>query len=203
MTSVLTKVIQGSTIMVTVAILVDGLMSDLDSKMLSTGEAAKLLGVTRQHIVDLCSRGVLPYVMAGSHRRVRRRDVLALGGRVAADRGGPMTRDQIRSLWLHRVAAGHVARAPEKSLARARRRLKALMAGEPQGRRWLSDWEALLWDGPEAVMRRMVGTDPEARELRQNSPWLSLLTATERTTTIAAFERSNPKGGTALRDPRP
>jgi len=42
-------------------------------------------------------------------------------------------------------------------------------------------------------MRRMVGTDPEARELRQNSPWLSLLTAAERTATIAAFERTYPQ----------
>ena len=108
-------------------------MSDPDNTMLSTGEAAKLLGVTRQHVADLCSRGVLPYVMAGSHRRLRRGDVLALSGRAAADRGGPMTRDQIRSLWLHRVAAGHVARAPEKSLVKARRRLRTLLAGEPLG----------------------------------------------------------------------
>jgi len=178
-------------------------MSDLDNTLLSTGEAARLLGVTRQHVADLCSRGVLPYVMAGSHRRVRRADVLALGGRAAADRGGPMTRDQIRSLWLHRVAAGHVARAPEKSLVRTRRRLRTLLAGEPSGRRWLSDWEGLLWDGPEAVMRRMVATDPEARELRQNSPWLSLLTAAERTTTIAAFERTYPHARAGSGDPEP
>jgi len=52
-------------------------------------------------------------------------------------------------------------------------------------------------------MRRMVGTDPEARELRQTSPWLSLLTAAERTTTIAAFERSYPQERAALRDPQP
>ncbi len=178
-------------------------MSDPDNTMLSTGEAAKLLGVTRQHVADLCSRGVLPYVMAGSHRRLRRGDVLALSRRAAADRGGPMTRDQIRSLWLHRVAAGHVAKAPEKSLVKARRRLRTLLAGEPLGRRWLSDWQQLLWDGPEAVMRRMVATDPEARELRQNSPWLSLLTAAERSTAIAAFERTYPQARAASGDLEP
>jgi excisionase family DNA binding protein len=164
-----------------------------DDELLSTGEAAKLLGVTRQHVADLCSRGVLSYVMAGTHRRVRRGDVMLLGRRTAADRGGPMTRDQIRSLWLHRVAAGHVARSPGKSLAKARRRLRVLLEGEPAGRRWLADWDALLWDGPEAVMRTMVGTDAHARELRQNSPWLSLLTAAERTATIAAFEQTYPQ----------
>jgi excisionase family DNA binding protein len=164
-----------------------------DHDLLSTGEAAKILGVTRQHIVDLCSRGILPYLMTGTHRRVRRGDLLTLAGRAASDRGGPMARDQIRSLWLHRVASGHVAKAPENSLAKARRRLRVLLGGEPAGSRWLADWETLLLDGPEAVMRMMVNTDPHARELRQNSPWLSLLTPTERTATIVAFERTYPK----------
>ena len=173
-----------------------------DNDLLSTGEAAKILGVTRQHIVDLCSRGILPYVMAGTHRRVRRGDVLKLAGRAAADRGGPMARDQIRSLWLHRVAAGHVARAPERSLAKARRRLRALLGGKPAGNRWLADWEALMRDGPEAVMRTMVSTDPHAPELRQNSPWLSLLTPTERSATIVAFERMYPIDRSVQEHPR-
>jgi excisionase family DNA binding protein len=178
-------------------------MSASDGDLLSTGEAAKLLGVTRQHIVDLCSRGVLHYVMAGTHRRVRRADVLALAARSAADRGGPMTRDQIRSLWLHRVAAGRVARAPERSLSQARRRLRVLLSGEPAGRHWLEDWAVLLLDGPEAVMRTMVSTDPRARELRQNSPWLSLLTDPERTATIQAFEREYPRDRPKSRHPLP
>ena len=178
-------------------------MSVPDDDLLATGEAAKLLGSTRQHVVDLCSRGVLPYVMAGTHRRVRRAHVLMLAGRAAADRGGPMTRDQIRSLWLHRVAAGRVARAPERSLAKARRRLRVLLSGEPAGRHWLEDWAALLRDGPEAVMRTMVSTDPRARELRQDSPWLSLLTDAERTATIEAFERDNPRGRQKSHHPLP
>jgi len=41
------------------------------------------------------------------------------------------TRDQTRTLWLHRVAAGHVARSPGKSIARARRRIRSLLAGDP------------------------------------------------------------------------
>ncbi len=154
-----------------------------------------MLGVTRQHVVDLCSRGVLPYSMAGTHRRVRRDDVIALAERRAADRGGPMTRDQVRSLWLHRVAAARVARSPGKSLARARRRIHKLLAKDPAGRRWLEDWQALLWQGPEEVMREMVSIAPHARELRQNSPWLGLLTESERSSTIKAFEQTYPSSG--------
>jgi excisionase family DNA binding protein len=163
-----------------------------DDTLLSTGAAASILGTTRQHVVDLCSRGILPFVMVGTHRRVRRGDVLALAGRAAADRGGPMTRDQTRTLWLHRVAAGRVARSPGKSIARARRRIRSLLAGDPAGRRWLEEWDTLTWEGPEAVMRAMVSTTLHARELRQNSPWLGMLTRAEREATIAAFEQTYP-----------
>ena len=167
-------------------------MTTKDDTLLSTGAAADLLGTSRQHIVDLCSRGILPFFMVGTHRRVRREDVFALAGRAAADRGGPMTRDQVRTLWLHRVAAGRVARSPGMSIARARRRIRSLLAGEPAGRRWLEAWDILTWEGPEAVMRAMVSTSPHARELRANSPWLGLLTRAERDATIAAFEQTYP-----------
>jgi excisionase family DNA binding protein len=160
--------------------------------LLSTGEAAAILGTTRQHVVNLCSQGILPFVMVGTHRRVHRDDVLELAGRDAADRGGPMTRDRIRTLWLHRVAAGHVARSPGKSIARARRRIRALIDQDAAGSRWLEDWDTLTWEGPEAVMREMVNPAPHARELRQNSPWLGLLTRAERESTLSAFEQAYP-----------
>ncbi|MEA2025318.1 MAG: excisionase family DNA-binding protein, partial [Chloroflexota bacterium] len=59
-------------------------MPKTDRDLLTTGQAAMLLGTTRQHVVDLCSRGVLPFAMVGTHRRVRRDDVLMLAGREAA-----------------------------------------------------------------------------------------------------------------------
>jgi len=169
-------------------------MTSSSEDLISTGDAARLLGTTRQHVVDLCSRGVLPFTTVGTHRRLRRDDVIALAERPTGDRGGPMTRDQLRSLWLHRVAAARVARSPGKSLAKARRRLRALSEQDPAGKRWLEDWMALLWEGPEEVMREMTSTAPHARELRQNSPWLGLLTQTERESTIKAFEETYPAG---------
>ena len=77
--------------------------------LLTTGQAAEILGTTARHIVNLCLRGELPYTLAGTHRRLRRADVAAFAARAAANRGGPLTDDQLRSLWLHRAAAGHVA----------------------------------------------------------------------------------------------
>jgi excisionase family DNA binding protein len=78
--------------------------------LMSTGEAARLLGCSRQHVVDLCERGALPFVSVGSHRRVRRVDVADLIRR-------ELTRDQERSLWLHRVVAGHLALDPHAVLS--------------------------------------------------------------------------------------
>ena len=37
------------------------LVDDEGVQLLSTGEAAGMLGVSRQHIVDLCNTGLLPY----------------------------------------------------------------------------------------------------------------------------------------------
>ncbi len=179
------------------------MMDEQGDDLLTTGKAAQLIGVTRQHVINLANQGMLPYIMAGSHRRVRRGDVLRLAGRAGADRGGPMTRDQIRSLWLHRVAAGHVAREPERSFLRARKRLRDLLQREMSGEPWLRRWQDLIDEGPEQVMRVMTGTDPRARELRQNSPLLGLLTAGERSATLEAFERFYPPGNRVPDHPLP
>lgn len=37
---------------------------------LTTGETAKKLGVSRQHVVDLCNRNELSFVKVGTHRRI-------------------------------------------------------------------------------------------------------------------------------------
>ena len=158
-----------------------------DRDLLTTGQVATLLGTTPRHVVNLCLRGELPYTMPGTHRRIRRADALALAGRTAANQGGPLTDDQLRSLWLHRAAAGHIVSDPVGTLARARARIEELLAGEPDGARWLRQWLSLIDRGPEAVMRAIASTDPLARELRQNSPFLSILSDDERRAVLEAF----------------
>lgn len=163
---------------------------DQAEDLLTTGQVATILGTTVRHVVNLCLRGELGYTMVGTHRRIRRSDALALKGRAAGNAGGPMTRDQLRTLWLHRAIAGKVAADPERVLAVADSNARTLLLQEPDGARWLQQWLVVLARGAEAVMRTLVSTDPLARELRANSPFLAVLSPIEREAILEAFARA-------------
>jgi excisionase family DNA binding protein len=158
------------------------------SDLLTTGQAASLLGCSRQHVVDLCACGALPSLTTGTHRRVRRADVEALAQGV---RIGAPSREAVRSRWLHRAVAGKLARNPERVLRLARRNLDRLERSHPGGmsRRWLGRWRVLLDQGPEAVMSVLVAETEESNELRQNSPFAGVLSSAERLAILDAFRR--------------
>ncbi|MGE2817423.1 helix-turn-helix domain-containing protein [Mycobacterium heidelbergense] len=64
--------------------------------MLKTGEVAQLLGVSRQHVANLCDRGEIEHIRVGTHRRVPRREVDRL-------MGDGFTREEEKSLRLHQA----------------------------------------------------------------------------------------------------
>jgi excisionase family DNA binding protein len=157
---------------------------------LTTGEAARLLGTSRQHVVDLCTRGALPFESVGRHRRVRRSDVLAFRRHPTTS---GLTRDQMRSLWLHRAVAGKLLANPRRGLTIARRNLRKLQQAHPRGQaaRVLAEWETLL-DGPiEAVADALTSKTQPAVELRQSSPFAGLLSERERTAVLSAFRQQS------------
>src|SRR6266540_5160063 len=159
-------------------------METLDRDLLTTGEAARILGTSRQHVVDLCDRGDLPFVTTGSHRRVRRSDVEALRSRTQR-----LTRDQLRSLWVNQAIAGKLVADPAGVLGRARTNLARLRLLHTRGQAasWLAEWERIL-DGPvEGVLEALTSTSPRSRELRQNSPFAGLLSDEERARVLTAF----------------
>ena len=152
-------------------------------ELITTGEAARVLGVSRQHVVDLCDRGQLGCERTPVHRRLRRDDVEALRKR------SQLTREEMRSLWLNRAVAAWVAQDPVGTLARARQnldRFERIHEGTSVTT-WLERWRRVLDAGPEAVMEVLTSTAPEASELRQNSPFPGVLPEKERRAVLDSF----------------
>lgn len=153
------------------------------AELLTTGEAAKLLNSSRQHVVDLCERGDLPFTTVGRHRRVLRSDVEAIRTRTQR-----LTRDQRRSLWLAYAVAAQVVEDPERALAAARANLiRMRQAARGQATRWLDEWERLLGGPVEDVLDSLTSRSPKGRELRQNSPFAGLLSEDERDRVLSAW----------------
>ncbi len=48
-----------------------------NNALLTTMEASKMLGMSRQFLVNLLTKGEIPFIKVGTHRRVYARDVLA------------------------------------------------------------------------------------------------------------------------------
>ena len=151
-------------------------------ELLTTGEAAVLLGSSRQHVVDMCDQGLLPYVWVGAHRRLRRADVEAV-------LRPELTRDQLKALWLHRAVAGRLVTEPEAVLDKAAENLRRLRQVHPDGMAatWLSRWQAVLDAGVETVLETLTSRAADAVELRQNSPFAGVLPEAERRAVLAAF----------------
>lgn len=151
-------------------------------QLLTTGQVAGVLGVSRQHVVDLCTRGALPFVSVGTHRRVRRDDVEAFLGK-------GLTREAERSLWLHRAVAGRLVLDPDTVMRAAGDNLARMRTVHPDGMSaaWLGRWVEILDRGVDITLDVLTSRSPGAVELRQNSPFAGVLTDDERTRVLAAF----------------
>jgi excisionase family DNA binding protein len=160
-------------------------MPGLDREMLSTGAAAQLLGSSRQHVVDLCTRGELPFVWVGRHRRVPRSAVDGLSGHTSA----PLRREQERSLWLHRAVLASLVADPDRVLGLARASVARLLEQHSPGMtaRWLAEWQRILDGGVDEVAEVLTSASPLAVELRQNSPFAGVLPQVTRSRVLAAF----------------
>jgi excisionase family DNA binding protein len=151
--------------------------------LISTGEAAELLDCSRQHVVDLCDEGKLTAVRKGGPRRyVPRSEVLALTDRSP-------TRDQEQSRWLHAAICSHLVTEPDLVLTRAREnldRFSQVHAGT-MAEYWLDLWRETLDSGLGRVLNVLVSDTPEARDLRQNSPFTGILSQEERRAVLNSF----------------
>ncbi|MEV4350847.1 helix-turn-helix domain-containing protein [Actinoplanes sp. NPDC049596] len=155
------------------------------AEFLSIGEAAVLLRFPRRRVLDLCARGLLPYVNVGPQRRVRRSDVEALIHPV-------LTREQTEQLWLHRAIAAKLAAHPPAVLAAAAINLRRLRTLHPAGQEWawLDRWEGLLDNGVLAVIDTLTSPAQYAVQLRSTSPFAGVLSEAERRAVLTALAES-------------
>jgi len=170
------------------------LVTTLTRELLTTGQAAILLRSSRAHVVDLCLRGLLPYVRVNGLRRIRRADVEALIEPA-------LSRDAMESLWLHRAVAGKIVQNPAALLAAAAINLRRLRRIHPEGPawEWLDRWDAVLDEGVESVLEALTSSSDVAVQLRRASPFGGILSEVERRTILLAYAES--RRGRARRMP--
>lgn len=93
-----------------------------------------------------------------------------------------LTREELRSLALHRVLAARLLADPDAVMEKARRNLRTMRRANADGsaREWFDEWERRLAGPVAGLVEAMVSHDQSARDLRQVTPFAGVLTDDER-----------------------
>jgi len=115
-----------------------------------------------------------------------RRLARAVGLEANLDYHPPMTREERRSLVLHRAIADRLAANPDRVLSLARATLRRMVRNAPSSQA-LREWRVLLKRPLPALLELLVDPGPWARELRHVTPFAGALTAAERAAVYRRF----------------
>ena len=116
-----------------------------------------------------------------------RRLARAIGLDAAVTYYPPLTREERRSLDLHRAIAARLRDDPERVLAQARGNVARMMARADASSQPLREWGVLLDRPVQALLPLLTDPDPWARELRHVTPFAGVLSAAERAEVYRAF----------------
>jgi transcriptional regulator with XRE-family HTH domain len=100
-----------------------------------------------------------------------------------ADQRTPdLTREERRSLALHRAIAARLADDPAAVLAKARRNLAVMRRANDDGgaEPWFAEWERRLGGSRADLVEALVSPAQHARDLRQVTPFAGVLSDEER-----------------------
>ena len=100
-----------------------------------------------------------------------------------------MTREDRRSLALHRAIADHLTARPSRTLHHARRNLALKRDRNPQAADLLGEWDEILTRPVEAIVAAMLDPGQRARDLRKVTPFAGVLKPHERTRVYREFAR--------------
>lgn len=107
----------------------------------------------------------------------------------------PLTREDRRSLMLHKAIARHLEEDSKHVLERARKNLTRMKKLHPAAGQLFREWDVLLDRLVSELLPVLTDPSPRARELRHVTPFAGVLTAGERTEvyrTFAEAEKAAP-----------
>jgi hypothetical protein len=111
----------------------------------------------------------------------------AAGLEAAVEFYPPLTREDRRSIRLHRAIATRLTEEPDRVLAQARHALTHMIERQDGVPQPLREWEVLLDRPLSALLALLIDPDPWARELRHVTPFAGVLTAAERAEVYRRF----------------
>ena len=105
----------------------------------------------------------------------------------------PLTREDRRSLHLHRAIGRRLEEEPEAVVARARENLVLMRRRHPEAEGLFREWEVLLDRPVRELAPVLTDPGPRARELRHVTPFAGILSAAERTTVYRSFRKEESR----------
>lgn len=102
----------------------------------------------------------------------------------------PMTREDRRSLELHRAIADKLAADPALVVGTARKNVALMLQTNPEAKGLLGAWRRVLLLPTSELIDLLQDPRPPARELRHVSPFAGVLSPSERWDVYRRFGRS-------------
>lgn len=158
----------------------------METTWLTTGRVAERLGVSRQHVVNMCDRGELQFTFVGSHRRIPSAEVERVS------QGASLTREREKSLWLHRAVVGNLVRDPDRVIETAAgnlERWRSMHSTTGVTNAYLQKWTEVLDAGLDTIIETLTSTTEAAAELRQNTPFAGVLDDDSRRQVLRSFTK--------------
>jgi transcriptional regulator with XRE-family HTH domain len=149
-------------------------------------------GLTQRQLADLAgtSQPTIAAYESGSkspNLRTLERLARSVGLEAVVDFVPPLTREDRRSLALHRAIAKRLTESPDPTLRGARKTLEKMRQQHPGARPLLSTWRSILRRPIAEILEVLVDPRPSARELRYVTPFAGVLTARERASVYRRF----------------
>lgn len=149
-------------------------------------------GLTQNQLAELAhtSQPTIAAYESGSkspNLRTLERLARSAGVEAVVDFVPPLTREDRRSLALHRAIARRLEEDPQPILRRARRTLARMKRQHPGARSLLSSWREILGRPMDEILEVLTDPRPSARELRHVTPFAGVLTARERASVYRRF----------------